>query len=226
MAVLTLVYVVATVLICVFNWKSARATKEQTLESRKQFRDSNRPNIIPCFTMIEGAMFCLTFKNIGNECAKNLKVTINEEWLSCFNNALKQKEMPGNMVESLKNLFFIEPQGEIKFVLMIPGDGTTMYQEISKEKIKIQVDYYRNDLSENFVETFEMDLLSMASMILDKSDFIRKMEKQEKDLKSIAQNVAQLSNIVKIIKVDIDSKPTTKTENSKGRTKAKKQTKG
>ena len=134
MAVLTLVYVVATILICVFNAKSAKATNAQTLESKKQFRDSNRPNIIPCFTMIEGALFCLTFKNIGNECAKNLKININQEWINCFNEALKQKEMPGNMIESLKNSFFIEPQGDIKFVLMIPGDGTAMYEEISKEK--------------------------------------------------------------------------------------------
>lgn len=35
MAILTFVYVVATILICVFNYKSAKATNEQTKESYK-----------------------------------------------------------------------------------------------------------------------------------------------------------------------------------------------
>ena len=194
MAVLTLVYVIATILICIFNAKSAKATKEQTLESIRQYRNANRPNIVPCFTMIEGELFCLTFKNIGNECAKNLKISINQEWISCFNTALKQKQMPGDMVKSLENLFFIEPQGEIKFVLMIPGDGTTMYEELSKEKIIIQLNYYRNDLSENFTESFEMDLLSMSGLILNKSDYVSKMKKQEKALKDISKSIRQLKN--------------------------------
>lgn len=190
---LTLVYVVATIFICVFNSKSANATREQIVESKRQFGESNRPNIIPCFTMVEGAMFCLTFKNIGNECAKKLKIEINKEWLQCFDNALKQKEMPGNMIHSLKNEFFIVPNDDIKFVLMIPGDGTTMYEELSKEKIKITLTYFRNDLTEQFSENFELDLLAMAGLILDKSDYVRKMEKQEKVLKSISKNIEKLS---------------------------------
>ena len=224
MGLLTLVYVIATILICVFNFKSAKATRLQTAESKRQFAASNRPNIIPCFTMVEGALFCLTFKNIGNECAKNLRISINEAWISCFNKALQQKAMPGDMVESLKNSFFIEPEGEIKFVLMIPGDGTTMYQEISKEKIEIQVEYYRNDLSDKFTEAFEMDLLSMASMILDKSDYVRKMEKQEKALKSIAEKIDQLNSTYKIIQTDLNSKPKATRQTVKKRVK-KQQTK-
>ena len=192
MSVLTFVYVIATIFICLFNAKSAKATKEQTMESVKQFRNSNRPNVVPHFTMIEGALFCLAFKNIGNECAKNLAISINKEWLDCFDSALKQKQMPGDMVKSLENLFFLEPQGEIKFVLMIPGDGTTMYEELSKEKIKIHLKYCRNDLSENFEEAFEMDLLSRAGLILDQSDYVRKMKKQEEALKDIAKSISGL----------------------------------
>lgn len=197
MGVLTLVYVVATILICVFNYNSAKATRKQTEESKRQYGASNRPNIIPCFTMIEGAMFCLTFKNIGNECAKQLKIQINSEWIECFNKALKQKKMPGDLIKSLENNFFIVPNDEIKFVLMIPGDGTSMYNELSQEKIKINLSYYRNDLSEEFKEDFELDLISMAGMILDKSDYIRKMEKQEKVLKDISKNITQLTNATK-----------------------------
>ncbi len=196
MGLLTLVYVIATICICVFNYKSATAARKQTETQINQFNATNRPNIIPCFTMIEGAMFCLTFKNIGNECAKNLKITINKEWFNCFDEALKQKQMPGNMKESLQNEFFLPPNDDIKFVLMIPGDGTTMYQELSKEKIKIHLSYNRNNSQESFNDDFELDLLAMAGLILDKSDFIRKMEKQEKALKDISKNIKSVEKAI------------------------------
>lgn len=202
MAILTLVYVIATILICVFNGKSAKATKEQTLETIKQFKNSNRPHIIPCFTMIEGAMFCLSFRNIGNGCAKDLIITINQEWLDSFNEALKQKAMPGNIQKSLENKFFIEPNGEIKFVLMIPGDGTKMYEVMSQNKIKINLCYFRNDLSEQFDEYFELDLLTMAGIILDKTDYIRKMEKQEKALKDISKSIQEVTKTIENIRDD------------------------
>lgn len=196
MGLLTLVYVIATILICFFNYKSAKATKEQIKEAQTQFRAQNRPNVIPCFSMIEGEMFCLTFKNIGNECAKDLKITINDKWLECFDEALKIKQMPGNIRSSLKNKFFIVPDDSIKFVLMIPGDGTNMYNKISQEKMCIELEYYRNDLSQKFVENFELNLLTMAGLILDKSDYIRKMEKQEKTLKDISDNLNKISKSI------------------------------
>ncbi|MBO5304845.1 MAG: hypothetical protein J6A99_04130, partial [Clostridia bacterium] len=88
------------------------------------------------------------------------------------------------------------PNDDIKFVLMIPGDGTTMYQEISKEKIKIHLSYNRNRSQESFYDDFELDLLTMAGLILDKSDFIRKMEKQEKALKDISKNIKSVEKAI------------------------------
>ena len=115
MAVLTLVYVLATIFICISNGRAASATRAQIQESKEQFRKANRPNIIPCFTVVEGQLFCLTFRNIGNEVAKRVRITINEKWLECVDNATKQKQMPGDIRKSLQNEFFLEPQGELKF---------------------------------------------------------------------------------------------------------------
>ena len=41
MAVLTFVYVIATIFICIFNGKSASATRRQTEEAQRQFEESN-----------------------------------------------------------------------------------------------------------------------------------------------------------------------------------------
>ena len=40
MVIITFVYVVATILICVFNWRSAKASREQVVESQRQQRQN------------------------------------------------------------------------------------------------------------------------------------------------------------------------------------------
>ncbi len=45
MVALTAVYVVATILICYFNYRSANASREQAAEMRRQYDAENRPYI-------------------------------------------------------------------------------------------------------------------------------------------------------------------------------------
>lgn len=47
MVVITLIYVLATIAICVANFKSANASRDQTLESKRQFAESKRLEQIP-----------------------------------------------------------------------------------------------------------------------------------------------------------------------------------
>ena len=42
MVIITFVYVAATILICIFNGRSAKATQEQVAESQRQFDESKR----------------------------------------------------------------------------------------------------------------------------------------------------------------------------------------
>lgn len=52
MVVITAVYVIATIVISVFNGKSANATKEQVEESKRQFEETKRLELMP-FLQIE-----------------------------------------------------------------------------------------------------------------------------------------------------------------------------
>ena len=47
MVIITLVYVVATIFICIFNGRSAKATRDQVEESQKQFHEAKRLEKIP-----------------------------------------------------------------------------------------------------------------------------------------------------------------------------------
>lgn len=47
MVVITAVYVIATIFICVANMKSAKATREQIEESKRQFEETKRISVLP-----------------------------------------------------------------------------------------------------------------------------------------------------------------------------------
>lgn len=44
---ITLVYVVATIVICIFNGRSAKATQQQVIESQRQFEETKRLEFMP-----------------------------------------------------------------------------------------------------------------------------------------------------------------------------------
>lgn len=46
---ITGIYVIATIFICVFNAISAKATREQVAESKRQFEETKRLEYMPCF---------------------------------------------------------------------------------------------------------------------------------------------------------------------------------
>ena len=76
MVVLTFVYVIATIFICVFNGKSASATRRQTEEAQRQFEENNRAHVIPRFVTLEGQLYCLAFHNIGKTMAEKFNKII------------------------------------------------------------------------------------------------------------------------------------------------------
>ena len=80
MVVLTAVYVIATIAICLFNYKSAQATREQVAESARQFEETNRAFVTVYADFIRNGLFVLCVSNSGNKPAKEINVNIGEEY--------------------------------------------------------------------------------------------------------------------------------------------------
>ena len=78
---ITLVYVIATILICWFTCRSAKAMQEQTKELQRQFDETNRPNI-DVTLHIAGDRACLKIENTGKKLAKNLRININDNFIN------------------------------------------------------------------------------------------------------------------------------------------------
>ena len=104
MVIITFVYVVATVFICIYNSKSAKAAKEQAEIAQKQmdlmlqqFRETNRPVISIGFDIIRSGILCFVIENIGMAAAKKVIIRLNEDFI--------------------KNVEKHEPQSNIKAII-------------------------------------------------------------------------------------------------------------
>ncbi len=81
MIIITAVYVVATIFICVANFKSAKSTKEQIAESQRQFSEMNRPYVTCEYVLANRVFRGIRVCNHGNMVAKKLVIRINQDFL-------------------------------------------------------------------------------------------------------------------------------------------------
>lgn len=72
MVFIILVYVIATIFICLASLKSAKVSKEQLIEMKKQFEENNRPYVEEEFIFVKCAFYGLRFINNGNVVEKML----------------------------------------------------------------------------------------------------------------------------------------------------------
>ena len=85
MVIITAIYVVATIIICYFNGKSAKAAKIQTEEMIRQYNLSNRPNVTIHFDIIRSGLLCFVVENEGNMPAHDVNIHINEKFIAGIN---------------------------------------------------------------------------------------------------------------------------------------------
>lgn len=82
MVVITFIYTIATIFICVFNLKSAKAAREQAAEQKRQFDETNRPVVDFTIEPMQGAALGLVFQNTGKKLAREICVEINDDFIN------------------------------------------------------------------------------------------------------------------------------------------------
>lgn len=151
MVCITLVYVIATIAICVFNYRSAKATSEQIKESARQFNETNRANITVTFEIIKGGLITLCIGNHGQKVAYDVSVAIDNKFLA---NAKEELDARTNQsIQSLVNAKFAVAIGqklytclgshlELKKLAKCPMDLLVTYRDDEKEyRDKIRIDF-------------------------------------------------------------------------------------
>lgn len=194
MALLTLVYVIATILICIFNYKSAKSAKEQTKESYNQFIENNRAHIIPKIIEIEGEMICLSFQNVGKDIAKDVVIDVNEEWLKKLE---KTETFPktANSLRILKNKkIFLTIDQQLCYGMYIPGNGKDDFSILKEETLIVKISY--KTLNKAYYEEFEISLDSY-NYLINSSDYTRLTKKQIKEIKNINEKLENINDSLK-----------------------------
>ena len=113
MVIITAIYVVATIFICVYNGRSAKAANEQTKiakaqidEMIKQFNEENRPVITIRFEIIRSGLLCFVVENIGPKPAVDVRIEFNDAFvdnLEKFERNIRLREAMNSKLFLAKN---------------------------------------------------------------------------------------------------------------------------
>lgn len=179
MVIITAIYVAATILICYYNGKSAKASNEQaeiskrqTEEMIRQYNETNRPIITIRFDIIRSGLLCFIVENEGPLPAHNVTIRINDVFINNLPSDHAQKSF-----RELKdaNLYLASRQ---KITLLLGGQPE--FSQIAQEKAVIEITY------DTYAETTEIDLEQYGMLLVynspleDISQAIKKANQQDK----------------------------------------------
>lgn len=194
MALLTFVYVVATILICFFNYKSAKATNEQTKESYEQFIESSRAHIVPKIIELEGEMLCLSFQNIGKDIATEVVINVSEKWLKKLEKTFTFPEVANSLRKIKKKKIFLTVDQQLCYGLCIPGNGHDDFNVLGTVPLEIYISYL--SMGREYNEHFNISLDGYNFMV-NTSDYARLTKKQIKEMRDTNKELKNISRTLK-----------------------------
>ena len=148
MIILTAVYVVATILISVFNARSSKATRDQIKESRNQFIEANRAFVNVSFEIIRDGMYVLKIMNTGNRIAKNVHIVVSDAFVEIIKNSNAKVH-----VQELNRSAFSIGIGQAWYVII----GTIPDFIVLRQKtLEIELNY--SDTFSNYHEVVDIDI--------------------------------------------------------------------
>lgn len=180
MVIITAVYVVATIIICVFNGKSAKAAKEQTETTKlqidemvRQYNESNRPFVIVRFDIIRSGLMCFVIENIGPVEAKDINIKINDEFIS----NLEKEDKESHLREITEATLFLSSHQKM-FILL---GGQTIFSKIAGVAAKIDITYNGKYHNHTVIDLWQYRfMLVYSSELEDISQHLKHIENETK----------------------------------------------
>lgn len=178
MVIITTIYVVATIFICIYNGKSAKAAKEQTEVARvqidemiKQYKEINRPYVTIRFDIIRSGLLCFVIENEGPLPAHDVKIKINKKFIDNIKDISDRTPLE----ELNEATFYLASKQKMTILL----GGQPSFTNIAKEIAKIDIMY------DGYSEYTEIDinqyrfLIVYNSSVEDISQHLKKMKENE-----------------------------------------------
>lgn len=133
MVAVTIVYVIATILICRANQQSAKASLKQIEEAKAEFEEMNRAVVTVDLETIRGGLTVLKIINSGKRCATNVKVQINNDFIENLPDELGQE-----CLTKLSKAEFLMGCGQSKYVFVCAKPA---FKNAAKKELHIKVEY-------------------------------------------------------------------------------------
>lgn len=182
MVIITAVYVIATIAICLANIKSAKATREQVAEAKRQFEETNRALVTVSFEIIRTGLAVLHIHNCGRRTATNVKVEVSKDFLSNM-----EDENDRRNVRRLCESSFVLGIDQSWYILI---GSHLQLKQMSAEKLSIRITY--EDVASAYDETVAIDLKQYFWALLYESpteDLYQEAKKCSKSLQSIDRSI-------------------------------------
>lgn len=179
MIVITLVYVVATSLMSVFNYRMAKATREQLIESRRQFDESNRPSVTVELITERGYYYALRFSNHGTQPASHVRIALAQDFIDSI-----PEESTQEVIKKQSGREFLIGVNE-HYDMFI---GSKEYRENEQRALIAGTVFYENR-DKTYEEPFSIDpdyYLTYFSLHNESEDMLKSMDNQFRALQKIA----------------------------------------
>lgn len=186
MVIITGIYVVATIFICVFNYRSAKATRGQVAESQRQFEESNRAFVTVTFEIVRGGLAVLHIQNHGKRIASNVMIRVDKAFTDNISDGNDRER-----VEKLNKSVFTLGIGQSWYICI--GSHLQM-EQMGEEVLHINIKY--SDSNSTYTDEISIDLLQFFwALIYDSplEDMYQQSKEVNAHLKSIATNLKSSS---------------------------------
>ena len=188
MVMITFVYVVATVEICRANINSAKATREQNEELKRQFDEENRAFVTVSLEVIRNGLTVIHIQNFGKLVAENVNVQIDNHFIDNLPNAHAQDNL-----KSLSNSKFMLGIGQSRYVFIGTSPQNT---QIGKETLSVDLSY--SDSKKKYKEHIEIDLSQYYwALIYDSPE-----DDLCEEIKKMTKHISSIDSSLKYIKQD------------------------
>lgn len=185
MVIITSIYVFATIFICVFNFRSARATREQVAEAKRQYEAINRAYITFEFLYEKQAFYGIRFTNHGKRVANHVKVQFKDDFIE-------------SITETSFSTMLIKQKGK-EFVLGIGQSfdiyfGSNKYRQ-NPNKLPLEGQIVYEDDKESYCEPFFIDVEHYATIFSvhsEAEDLCDAIKKQTRELEKIRLLLKQI----------------------------------
>lgn len=187
---ITLVYVIATIFICFANLRSAKATREQLAESKRQYDEENRAFITFAFIYENRAFYGMRFTNNGKRVAKHIRFNFREEFIDSLTNDSFRKSI--RSLSGKECLLGIGQSYDIFF-------GGSEFRENSN-KLPIEGTILYSDEFDNYEEEFFIDFNNYPPIFTIETGaekIYKELKKQTAQMERIRLELRKLNQVEK-----------------------------